>query len=146
MSALPVSSPLDVAAPPAGGDLLEIDADRFQANFGHTPFLIGHRLASHPLFQLPRLVELSRRLNAEDVEYYAGKVPMSVAKDLTPRNGLSIEETIWRIEECCSWMGQVVNTGNRVELPRRYHHAGIKRGENNFTHQPEPGAPVCNRW
>src|SRR5437870_13667528 len=35
-------------------------------------------------------------------------------------------------------MRLLVNTGKRVELPRRCHHVGIRTGK-NFRHQPEPG-------
>jgi hypothetical protein len=58
----------------------------------------------HPLFQLPRLIELARFLPEVFVEYNAGKLPVSIDSRLTPRNGLSVEETIRNIEEHCSWM------------------------------------------
>src|SRR2546426_6671702 len=35
-------------------------------------------------------------------------------------------------------MRLLVNTGKRVELPRRCHHVGIRTGK-KFRHQPEPG-------
>ena len=84
--------------------LLEIDPDRFRENFDRHPFLIGHRLAGHPLFSLPRLVELARELPADCVEYNAGHVGVNQDPALTPKTGLSIEETIRRIEEGGSWM------------------------------------------
>lgn len=88
----------------ADGRLLEIDAGLFRACFDRRPFYIGHRLVGHPLFALPRLIELACALPAEDVEYNAGDVPLSLKPELTPRNGLSPEETLRRIEECRSWM------------------------------------------
>lgn len=84
--------------------LLEIDAAKFAAKFTREPFLIGHRLCEHPLFQVERLLELARRLPAQSIEYNAGTIPMSIAHDQTPLNGLSAEETIRRIAECQSWM------------------------------------------
>jgi hypothetical protein len=84
--------------------LLEIDAERFRENFDRRPFLIGHRLAAHPLFSLPRLVELARELPADCVEYNAGNLGVNQDPALTPKTGLSVEETIRRIEECGSWM------------------------------------------
>ena len=84
--------------------LLDIDAAQFRDNFNRRPFLIGHRLVDHPLFQLPRLLELARSLPEAHVEYNAGNIPISVAPELTPRTGLSPEETVRRIEECKSWM------------------------------------------
>jgi hypothetical protein len=89
---------------PAGGRLLDIDESGFRAGFDRAPFLIGHRLCTHPLFALPRLLELARVLPEADIEYNAGDLPVSVAPELTPRTGLSVEETIRRIAECRSWM------------------------------------------
>lgn len=83
---------------------LDIDPDTFRAAFNRRPFLVGHRLADDPLFALPRLIELAQSLPAEFVEYNAGNLPISIDSRLTPRNGLSVEETIRRIEEHCSWM------------------------------------------
>ncbi|HEY1290079.1 MAG TPA: hypothetical protein VGF58_17260 [Burkholderiales bacterium] len=83
---------------------LAIDRDRFNAHFARTPFLVPHRLARHPLFELARLVELSKRLPVSQVEYNAGEVPVGLDPELTPRNGLSPEETIRRIAECRSWL------------------------------------------
>ncbi len=82
----------------------EFDDSAFRANFNRMPFLVRHRLSDHPLFTLPRLIELARRLPAENIEYNAGNIPIFQDPSLTPRTGLSIEETIRRIEECNSWM------------------------------------------
>jgi hypothetical protein len=84
--------------------LLDLDPDRFRACFRHWPFLLPHRLVGHPLFALPRLIELARGLPESFVEYYAGDLPKSLEWHTTPRNGLSVEETIRRIEQHCSWM------------------------------------------
>ncbi|MDB5300392.1 MAG: Cupin superfamily protein [Phycisphaerales bacterium] len=90
-------------AQPAGRRL-EIDPPAFRANYLRRPFLIPHQIARHPLFSLPRLIELSKSLPPEYVEYNAGNIPISIDSRLTPQNGLSIEETIRRIEENRSWM------------------------------------------
>ncbi len=84
--------------------LLELDKEQFRAGFNRRPFTVGHRLADHPMFALPRLIELARRLPTEHVEYNAGNISVNMDPDLTPRTGLSVEETIERIEERCSWM------------------------------------------
>ena len=86
------------------GTLLDIDPATFAANFDQKPFRISHRLADHPLFALARLVELSRSLPAASVEYNAGRIPINMDPNQTPRTGLGIEETIRRIEEHNSWM------------------------------------------
>ena len=88
----------------ASGRLLDIDATKFAASFNRKPFLIRHQLGSHPLFALPRLIELSQALDPATVEYNAGQIPVSMDPRQTPRTGLGIEETIRRIEDCSSWM------------------------------------------
>lgn len=80
------------------------DANEFQRSFNREPFFVEHRLAGHPLFDLPRLIELARALPQDRVEYNAGDLPLTQDPTRTPRNGLSVEETIRRIEECRSWM------------------------------------------
>jgi len=84
--------------------LLDLDGPIFDTCFNRKPFVIGHRLAGHPLFDLARLVELSRKIPEQDVEYNAGDIPVNQDPHLTPRTGLSVEETIRRIEHCRSWM------------------------------------------
>jgi hypothetical protein len=95
-----VMSPISTeSSPPLG-----IDPARFSARFDRQPFIVRHRLSDHPLFALPRLIELARTLPEDRVEYNAGDVPVSLDPARTPRTGLSIDETIRRIEECRSWM------------------------------------------
>jgi Cupin-like domain len=83
---------------------LEIDADEFRTSFNRQPFLIGHHLAGHPLFELPRLLELAARLPEACVAYNAGDISVAEGLYRGPRTGLSVEETIRRIEDCQSWM------------------------------------------
>jgi cupin-like protein len=65
---------------------------------------LHHRLANHSLFDLARLAELAISLPPASVEYNAGDLPISVDPLKTPHTGLSIEETVRRIEQCRSWM------------------------------------------
>lgn len=87
-----------------GENLLQFDGKELEADFGRFPFLITHRLAQHPLFKLERLVELSRRMPKDSVEYNAGNVGTNHDPTKTPQTGLSIEETVRRIKEANSWM------------------------------------------
>src|SRR6185503_6233667 len=84
--------------------LLRIDPDAFRAGFNKRPFVIGHELSGHPLFSLTRLVQLARRLPTDRVEHNPGDVPVTLDPERTPHSGLSIEETIRRIEVCRAWM------------------------------------------
>jgi hypothetical protein len=84
--------------------LLDIDGETIRAGFNRAPFLIRHRLASHPLFSLQRLIELANRLPEEKVKYNGADISVATGLYEGPRTGLSIQETIRQIEECRSWM------------------------------------------
>lgn len=84
--------------------VFELDEAIFRSSFNRKPCLFQHRLAGHSLFNLPRLIELAKSLPPESIEYNAGDIPVSIDPRMTPSNGLSVEETIRRIEECNSWM------------------------------------------
>ncbi|HKP11670.1 MAG TPA: transcription factor, partial [Blastocatellia bacterium] len=53
---------------------------------------------------LPRLLELAARLPEDRVAYNAGDVAVAEGIYKGPRTGLSVTETIRRIEDCRSWM------------------------------------------
>jgi len=72
--------------------------------YPHAPARLSHSLASDPLFSLAAIAGLAARLPPENVEYNAGTLPIGVDPAQTPSNGLSIDETIRRIEQCKSWM------------------------------------------
>src|SRR5207249_1806070 len=84
--------------------LIEVDPEVCAAYFDRKPFHLRHSLAGHPLFALPRLLELARRLPEPFVEYNAGTLAVGVRPEDTPRTGLSAEETVRRIAESGSWM------------------------------------------
>src|ERR1700730_4027771 len=84
--------------------LLQIDPREFNANFNRRPFFIEHDLVDHPLFALPRLIELSRILPKEHVIYHSGEIRPNTQLYGGAQTGLSSEETIRQIEECRSWM------------------------------------------
>ena len=76
----------------------------FAAAYPERPILIGHRLGDHPLLRLDALAALAQRIRPVDVEYNRGDLPVGVAPEDTPANGLSVEQTIRSIEDCGSWM------------------------------------------
>ena len=107
MNSVLMKQAFEPAAPSAAEQqrpLLQMDARVFRECFDRVPFLIGHRLVANPLFELPRLLRLAQTLPEANVEYNAGNIPVNLAPDSTPRNGLSAEETIRRIAQCKSWL------------------------------------------
>jgi Cupin-like domain len=83
---------------------LQMESRVLSKNYPSMPFVIRHGLTEHGLFDLDRLLELGRVLPADEIEYNAGNLAVSQDATLTPRNGLSVDETIRRIRECKSWM------------------------------------------
>jgi hypothetical protein len=92
-----IAAPLDRAQ-------FSIEPSIFNPAFGRAPFVIGHHLTDHPLFDFARLLDLARAVPSSSVEYNAGTLAVNQDPNQTPRNGLSAEETIRRIQECRSWM------------------------------------------
>ena len=84
--------------------MLGFQPDDFHRYYPHRPFKITHPLCDREELQLDRLVELAKRLPDDQVEYYGGSVPVNQKGKTYPKNGLSIVETVRRIEECGSWM------------------------------------------
>lgn len=95
---------LQYAHVPAAEDLLELNAKVFDVNFNRRPFLLTHHLTGHPLFTLPRLIALTRRLAPQNIEYNAGNVPLSLDPQATPRTGLSVQETLMQMHAHNSWV------------------------------------------
>jgi len=96
------------------GNLLALDTDLFRAHFDRHPFKIAHNLASHPLLQLPRLIQLAASLG-HPILYFRGDHAINqvdegsaekrtfVARKLA-RPDLSPVETLAQIESCRAWM------------------------------------------
>jgi mannose-6-phosphate isomerase-like protein (cupin superfamily) len=80
------------------------DRARFRALYPARAGRFRHGLVGHELLTLESLVGLASRLGGENVEYNHGDLPVGIDPGDVPRNGLTPEETIRRIEECGSWM------------------------------------------
>lgn len=102
------SVPQIPASPAICGDrrLLRLPADIFRERFNKRHFMFEHALAGHPLFQLPRLIELARdtaRTRPGDLYYDVGVTDLNERWGTSPSN-LPVDETIRRIEHCDSWI------------------------------------------
>ena len=82
----------------------ESDLGRLRDYYPEQPGKLSHKLLDHPLLTLESLVELGKRLPRAQVEYNAGDLPYGVDPEEVGHTGLSVEETIRRIEDCGSWM------------------------------------------
>lgn len=84
--------------------LLEIDQEELDRSFDRSPFVFRHHVGEGELFSIPALVELGRRLPECAVEYQSGDVPVWLDPAVAPKTGLSLEDTLWKIEDCASWV------------------------------------------
>lgn len=87
--------------------LIEANQTEFRAQFNRRSFEISHQLASHPLFQLQSLLELTQRTLAtrpEHAYYDAGKIRVDQRWDQAPKREFSIEDAIKKIETAGAWI------------------------------------------
>lgn len=82
----------------------ETQKDKFNGSYPHSPVQLRHNIAGHPLLQLDSLVALARALPENQMEYNSGDLPVGQSPEATPKNGLSIEQTIQSIQDNGSWM------------------------------------------
>lgn len=109
-----MSSPLPATATPeafhpAGlpSRILEGDPELFHEHFNRRSFAFRHNLAGHPLFELPRLVELARLLWATgqgEAALHAGDMSVDQRWDEAPRRLMSVLDAIARIHTSGSWV------------------------------------------
>src|SRR5262245_59468820 len=82
-------------------------AGEFKEHFNRLPFSVSHNLAGHPLFELPRLVELAKTLWAlagAKVLFHEGDASFENRWDEIPRKALSFMEGIQQIQQSGSWI------------------------------------------
>jgi 3-hydroxyanthranilic acid dioxygenase len=90
-----------VAAPKA---ILETDRELFRNNFNRASFQFGHHLSGHPLFEIPALLELSKKMPKSDLTYDAGQVKVGQRWDEVPPTHMSVDQLIDRIENAGAWI------------------------------------------
>jgi hypothetical protein len=92
--------------PVSNGHMLELDRDVFREKFNRRHFVFKHHLSDHPLFQLPRLIELARSIaetRADDLYYDAGVQDIGQRWGTAPA-AFPVDETIKRIEHAGAWI------------------------------------------
>jgi hypothetical protein len=94
----PASAPSTTAASPQGPFLL-LDRHELLPQLNARACWVRHRLTDHPLFALPRLLQLAKALPAKYVRINSGAVPVNATPDQIPGTGLSIDESFARLED-----------------------------------------------
>jgi hypothetical protein len=91
---------------PDEGRMMALDRDVFHEKFNRRHFIFHHHLSDHPLFKLPRLIELARSTaatRADDVYYDAGVQDIGQRWGTAP-GSFRVDETIDRIENAGAWI------------------------------------------
>jgi hypothetical protein len=79
----------------------------FKDRLNSLPFMFSHNLPGHPLFELPRLVELAKTLwilGGAKVLFHEGDASFDNRWDEIPRKSLSFIEGITKIQNSGSWV------------------------------------------
>jgi hypothetical protein len=84
--------------------IVSIDASVAREKFLRRPFQLKHGLSDHPLFTLPRLVELAKSLPRDRIEYNFGKLAIGVKPEDVPKIDMPAEDVIRTIESANAWM------------------------------------------
>jgi hypothetical protein len=76
---------------------------KFSENYPEVPHRLLHNLRDHPLLTIEALAKLGEALPDTSVEYNRGDIPVGINPEDIPANGMTIGETIRRVEESGSW-------------------------------------------
>ena len=90
-----------------GASLLELDPGLVGEAFNQRSFEVRHRLATHDLFTLPRLVKLAKAtadLRPADVYFDAGDIAIEQRWSESPKLTDPVDEVIGRIEHANAWI------------------------------------------
>jgi hypothetical protein len=85
---------------------IEADPSEFHRNFDRASFEVRHALSSHPLLQLPALMELAARTlktNPGGIYYDMGDIRVEQRWDSVPERKFSPAEALARIESSGAW-------------------------------------------
>jgi len=94
-----------VRASDAAEEIFQCDSARFREQFNRSSFEFAHHLSGHRLFEIPRLIELAKKLASTGSVYYdAGKVRVDQRWDESPPGTHSVDETIRRIQDAGAWI------------------------------------------
>ncbi|MEH2055448.1 MAG: cupin-like domain-containing protein [Nostoc sp.] len=87
--------------------IIETEIPQFREEFNLSSFMFSHNLAGHPLFEIPRLVELANTIlskgEAGKIACQVGQIPVNLKWSEVPRKK-QVLEAIARIEESGSWI------------------------------------------
>jgi hypothetical protein len=99
---IPIASTASHIAPtpaPPRGPSLNLHRTDLLTKLNTRACWVHHRLTDHPLFALPRLHQLAKKLPGQYVRINSGAVPVNATPAQIPGTGLSIDESFERIHD-----------------------------------------------
>ncbi len=85
--------------------IFDCDQGEFREKFNHRSFAFTHHLSQHKLFEIPRLVELAKKLEHTGSVYYdAGEIRVDQRWDESPAGSWTVDEAIRRIQDAGAWI------------------------------------------
>ncbi len=84
--------------------IVTVDPAIARKSFLRHAFALKHGLAGHPLFTLPRLVELAKSMPRDRIEYNSGKVAVGARPEDVPKIDMDAASVISSIETANAWM------------------------------------------
>jgi hypothetical protein len=86
---------------------IDFQSDQVRTSLNRRSFAVRHNLSEHPLFALPRLIELARATadhRPECLHFEAGRKDVGQGFDQTPTIHWPVDETIRRMENAGAWI------------------------------------------
>jgi len=83
---------------------IQLDKNTAGDSLHKTPFQIKHKLINHPLFTLPKLVELAQLMPRDKIEFNGGDLEVGQTPETTPKLDMAPQDVINRIEQHNAWM------------------------------------------
>jgi hypothetical protein len=106
-----MAQPIPVSSPNGKGRYFhEEEVKTFRTDFNRHSFVFSHRLSGHPLFEMPRLIQLATqvkthpRARPDEVYFDAGDIKITQLWRDTPKPTMSPEEALERIQTSGAWM------------------------------------------
>ncbi len=85
---------------------IQAEKDEFRKKFNLQSFEVSHQLATHPLLQLPKLMELAERTlksRPDDLYFDMGDIDVGQRWEHVPDRKFRAEEALQRIEDSGAW-------------------------------------------
>ncbi|VAV87551.1 hypothetical protein MNBD_ALPHA08-1393, partial [hydrothermal vent metagenome] len=84
--------------------IIELDKTVANEKLHKLPFPVRHTLVDHPLFTLPKLVELAKIMPRDKIEFSGADLEIGQSAETTPKLDMAPQDVIRQIEQHNAWM------------------------------------------